>query len=171
MYLASPWRPADIGLQLDKVCYPLQQVGVEAECFYFFCFFIFIHLPLSPLSLSSPLLSFLSLFSLSLEDDTKWPTRVDVSLNPNTINQPSTAGIFTRMQPTQDHNGSINLDFIICTENITIRQSNQCGHRSDLKTLAWFFLFGVYVSLNILRHLLFIENMAIRQINQCILKS
>ena len=35
-------------------------------------------------SLSSPLLS---LFSLSLGDDTKWPTRVDVSLNPNTINQ------------------------------------------------------------------------------------
>ena len=34
-------------------------------------------------SLSSPLLS---LFSLSLGDDTKWPTRVDVSLNPNTIN-------------------------------------------------------------------------------------
>ena len=34
-------------------------------------------------SLSSPLLS---LFYLSLGDDTKWPTRVDVSLNPNTIN-------------------------------------------------------------------------------------
>ena len=30
---------------------------------------------------------FLSLFSLSLGDDTKWPSRVDVSLNPNTINQ------------------------------------------------------------------------------------
>ena len=28
---------------------------------------------------------FLSLFSLSLGDDTKWPSRVDVSLNPNTI--------------------------------------------------------------------------------------
>ena len=26
-------------------------------------------------------------FSLSLGDDTKWPSRVDVSLNPNTINQ------------------------------------------------------------------------------------
>ena len=37
-------------------------------------------------SLSSLLLSLLSLFSLSLEDDTKWPTRVDVSLNPNTTN-------------------------------------------------------------------------------------
>ena len=35
----------------------------------------------------SPLLFLLSLFSHSLGDDTKWPTRVDVSLNPNTINQ------------------------------------------------------------------------------------
>ena len=35
-------------------------------------------------SISSPLLS---LFSLSLGDDTKWPTRVDVSLIHNTINR------------------------------------------------------------------------------------
>ena len=33
--------------------------------------------------LSSPLLSLLSLFSLSMGDDTKWPTRVDMSLNPS----------------------------------------------------------------------------------------
>ena len=38
-------------------------------------------------SLSSFLLSHLFLFSLSLGDDTKWHTRVDVSLNPNTTNQ------------------------------------------------------------------------------------
>ena len=39
-------------------------VAVEGECFYFFCFFTFILLsPLYP-SLSSPLLSLLSLFSL-----------------------------------------------------------------------------------------------------------
>ena len=31
-------------------------------------------------------ISLLSLFSLSLGDDTKWPTRVDVSLNLNSIN-------------------------------------------------------------------------------------
>ena len=37
--------------------------------------------------LSYPLLSLLSLFSLSLRDDTKWPTGVAVSLNPNTISQ------------------------------------------------------------------------------------
>ena len=55
-------------------------------CFYFFFFFTFIPVPLSFLSLSSPLLSLLSLFSLSLGDDTKWPTRVDMSLNPNSIN-------------------------------------------------------------------------------------
>ena len=46
--------------------------------------FLFLFLPCP--SLSSPLLSLLSLFSLSLGDDTKWPSRVDVSLNPNTIN-------------------------------------------------------------------------------------
>ena len=65
----------------------LVQVRVERECFYFFCFFTFTPVPLSSLSsLSSLLLSLLSLFSLSLGDNTKWPTRVDVSLNPNTIN-------------------------------------------------------------------------------------
>ena len=30
----------------------LQQARVEGECFYFFCFFVLIHFPLSPLSLS-----------------------------------------------------------------------------------------------------------------------
>ena len=57
-----------------------------------FLFLLFLHfhscsffLPCS--SLSSLLLFLLSLFSLSLGDDTKWPTRVDESLNPNTINK------------------------------------------------------------------------------------
>ena len=45
--------------------------------------FLFLFLPCP--SLSSLLLSLLSPFSLSLGDDTKWPTRVDVSLNPNTV--------------------------------------------------------------------------------------
>ena len=44
--------------------------------------FLFLLLPCP--SLSSLLLSLLSLFSLSLGDDTKWPIRVDVSLNANT---------------------------------------------------------------------------------------
>ena len=47
--------------------------------------FLFLFLP-SP-SLSSPLLSLLSLFFLSLEDGTKFPTRIDVPLNPSTINE------------------------------------------------------------------------------------
>ena len=41
----------------------------------------------SPVPLLPPLLSLLSFFSLSLGDNTKWPTRVDMSLKPNTINQ------------------------------------------------------------------------------------
>ena len=53
-----------------------------------FLFLLFLHfhsfsfLPCP--SLSSPL-SLLSLFSLSLGDNTKWPKKVDVSLNPNSI--------------------------------------------------------------------------------------
>ena len=56
-----------------------------------FLFLLFLHfhsfsfLPCP--SLSSPILSLLSIFSLTLGDDTEWPTRVDVSLNPNSINQ------------------------------------------------------------------------------------
>ena len=62
---------------------------VRGECFYFFCFFFFFSLSfifLSPLSLSfiSSTISSISLL-LSLRDDTKWPTKVDVSLNTNTI--------------------------------------------------------------------------------------
>ena len=59
----------------------------RGEMFLFLLFFTVIHFPFSFLpypSLSSPLLS---LFSLSLGDDTKWPSRVDVSLNSNTIYQ------------------------------------------------------------------------------------
>ena len=51
-----------------------------------FLFLLFLHFH-SCSSLSSLLLSLLSLFSLSLGDDTKWPTRVDGSLNLNTMNQ------------------------------------------------------------------------------------
>ena len=57
-----------------------------------FLFLLFLHFHscssfFPSLFFSSLQLSLLSLFSLSLGDDTKWPTRVDVSLNPNTINQ------------------------------------------------------------------------------------
>ena len=48
------------------------------ECFYFFCFFTIIHLPSSPV----PLFHFLYylFYSLSLGDDTKWPTRVGLNI-------------------------------------------------------------------------------------------
>ena len=80
--------PTDIGLQLGRACYPVAGKG-RGVMFYFFCFFTFIPVPLSSLSLSfiSSAIYLLSLFSLSLGDDTKWPTRVDLSLNLNSINQ------------------------------------------------------------------------------------
>ena len=57
----------------------------RGECFYFFCFFTFIHFPFSHVPRLHLLYCLLSLFSLSLGDDTTWPTRVDVSLNPNSV--------------------------------------------------------------------------------------
>ena len=53
--------------------------------------FLFLFLPCP--SLSSLLPSLLSIFSLFLGNDTKWPTRVDVSLNPNTINLSEGCGV------------------------------------------------------------------------------
>ena len=77
LILASSWaKPAVLAAGKGR-----------GDCFYFFCFFTVIHFHFSAVpSLSSPLLSLLSLFSLSLGDNTG-PTKVDVSLNPNTINQ------------------------------------------------------------------------------------
>ena len=90
-----------------------------------FLFLLFLHFhscsSFFPASLSSPLLSLLSVFSLSLGDDTKWPSRVDVSLNPNTINQSifklhffffffflQNACVWARMVPEQGHLCHIN---------------------------------------------------------------
>ena len=54
-----------------------------------FLFLLFLHFhscsSFFPVPLFHLLYSLLPLFSLSLGDDTKWPSRVDVSLNPNTI--------------------------------------------------------------------------------------
>ena len=62
--------------------------GRGGNVFYFFRFYTFIAVPLSSLSLSFISSTIFSIsFSLSLGDDTKWPTRVDMSLDPNTINQ------------------------------------------------------------------------------------
>ena len=71
MHLASLGHPADIGLQFSNACCHLQQVRVEEEGFISAVSslsFIF----LSPLFLSFIASSiFLSLFSLSLGDNTK----------------------------------------------------------------------------------------------------
>ena len=75
---ASSWYWLTVGQGLLS----LQQVRVEEECFYFFCFFTVIYFPFSPVPLFHLLYC---LFSLSLGDDTKCPTRVNMSLNPNTI--------------------------------------------------------------------------------------
>ena len=57
-----------------------------------FLFLLFLHLHSCSSFFLVPLFhllySLFSLFSLSLGDDTKWPSRVDVSLNPNTVNSP-----------------------------------------------------------------------------------
>ena len=61
---------------------------VVAGIFYFVCFFTFIPITLSSLSLSFIFSTISSLFSPFLWEKTKSkPTRVDVSLNPNTFNQ------------------------------------------------------------------------------------
>ena len=87
MYLTSPGHPTDISLQLGKICYPCSRLGWRGNVFISSVSslsFLFFYLACPPLS--SSLLSLLSLSSLSLGDNTKRPTRVDVSLNPNTIN-------------------------------------------------------------------------------------
>ena len=64
----------------------LLQVMVERECSNFFCFVAFFPFPLSPIPVFHLLYYLFYLFSPFLwGDDTKWPTRVDVSLNRNTI--------------------------------------------------------------------------------------
>ena len=84
VYLTSLGRPTDIGLQFGNALLSLQQVRVEGEWFISSVSLLsFLFLFLSCPSLSSPLLS---LFSLSLGDDIKRPTRVEVSFTPNTIN-------------------------------------------------------------------------------------
>ena len=81
---ASKWYWLTIGIGLLF----LQQVRVKGKCFIS-CVsslsYIFLFLPCP--CLQSPLPSLISLFSLSLGDDTKWNTRVDVSLNTNTNRQ------------------------------------------------------------------------------------
>ena len=70
VYLTSPGSPTDIGLQLGRLAILVAGKG-RGECFYFFCFFHFIPVPLSSLSISFISSTIQSLFSLSLVDNTK----------------------------------------------------------------------------------------------------
>ena len=81
LILANSWgMPANLAVAKSRG-------GVGGEYFYFFCFFTFNSFPLSPLFLSFISSTISSIFSFSLGNDTKWPTRVDVSFNQDTINQ------------------------------------------------------------------------------------
>ena len=51
VYRTTPGRPTDIGLQLGKACFLVAGKG-RGACFYFLCFFTFIPVFLSSLSLS-----------------------------------------------------------------------------------------------------------------------
>ena len=51
VYLTSLGRPTEIG-KVGQGLLSLQQTRIEVGCFYFFCFFSFIHFPHPPLSLS-----------------------------------------------------------------------------------------------------------------------
>ena len=68
VYLTSPGRPTDIAYNWTKLV-----AGKDRGEMFLFLLFLHFHLFsfLSCPSLSSPLLSLLSLFSLSLGDDTK----------------------------------------------------------------------------------------------------
>ena len=81
VYLMSPGRPTDIGLQLGKACCPCRDVFTSSVSSLSFIF-------LSPLSLSfiSSTISSVSLLPCS----GRWHKithRVDVSVNPNSVNQ------------------------------------------------------------------------------------
>ena len=90
VYLTLPGYPTEFGLQLGKACYPCSRVGMGRGRWVgesggrMFLFFLFLHFHSFSSFFPVPLISstILSPFSLSLGDDTKWPTRVDVSLNP-----------------------------------------------------------------------------------------
>ena len=66
MYLTSPWRQLRLAYSstVGQALLSLQQVRIEGECFYFFCFFTFIHFPLSLVSFSF-IFSIISSISLS----------------------------------------------------------------------------------------------------------
>ena len=50
-YILRHGCPTDIDLTVGQGLLSLQQLRVEAECFYFFCYFTVIHFPFSPVPL------------------------------------------------------------------------------------------------------------------------
>ena len=106
-----------------------------------FLFLLFLHfysfsfLPCS--SLSSLLLSLLSLFSLSLEDDTKWPRRVDMSLKPNTNKNPQHKLLWRNKNKSSQHSHQILIlklkwlrTFFLKYSWLLLSQTSDCGFRS-----------------------------------------
>ena len=87
-----------------------------------FLFLLFLHFhscsSFFPVPLFHLLYSLLSLFSLSPGDDTKWPSRVDVSLNPNTIK--STKIVPSWYVKKHGLHGAGLIFRIICIENFKI---------------------------------------------------
>ena len=90
----------------------------KGVCFCFFCSSTFILFSLILLSFSFQLLSLLSLFSLSLGDNTKWPLSADVLLNPNT--EHIFFLLFYRIQPVTDfsHNSTDAMTFSIGMDHV-----------------------------------------------------
>ena len=98
-----------------------------------FLFLLFLHFH-SYSSLPCPSLSsLLSLFSLSLGGNTKWPTRADVLLNPNSINGFSIVRQFkcTSTMTVQTSLGNVYLKFTRTTQihfhNVNSNKLRQCN--------------------------------------------
>ena len=121
----------------------LQQVRVGGGVFISSVFslsFIFLSL------LSLPFISiFLSLFSLSLGDDTKWPIRVDVSLNPNTIKK-TMCGMWRKICPACDSFKTtvVQVMLQVWTNDLI------CTRHTILQGI--FGIFGVFMAPNIYQH-------------------
>ena len=92
-----------------------------------FLFLLFLHFhscsSFFPVPLFHLLLSLLSLFSFSHGDDTKWPTRVDVSLNPNTISYDCIYTIYQCIKSFSDNKLSIFEEYGVFKHTVVQLQS------------------------------------------------
>ena len=119
---ARPFVGPDLGLKCLQRFQQTTKEGGIFRYFYFFCFFcyiisfIFLFLPCP--SLLSPLQSLLSLFSLAMEDDTKWPTRINVSVNPDTVKEKHTFFIWRPLLPIAMF--AIFAPTLFCWDNLSV---------------------------------------------------